>query len=146
MAAGARSAAVGIGTGSVRLIFEPVATDGSPVDDQAHAIVDVGELDMIAPGALDRRLPPAQLVLAPSHDGRPGRQVDRAAMRQPRLDQLEPDRARPGSTFVTSRFGLQRQVADPVRLHPCAFLVALDFVEQVASNRPTCWCCTSKSR
>ena len=66
-----------------RLVVDPVAADRSPVDDQGHAVVHVGELDLMASRALDRRLPCGPARLSPRvSDGGSGRQVDRAAMRR----------------------------------------------------------------
>ena len=96
-----------------------------PSTDQAYAVVNIGEIDVIASRALDRRLPLSQLGVAASHDRRARGQIDGAPMGYARLDQLEPERS-PRARIPNLEIGLQRQIAHPVRLHPS--IVNLGFV------------------
>ncbi len=66
-----------------------VAARGPAVHDQAHAVVDVGEIDVMAAGPFDRGFPAAQLGLAAGDDRGSGRQVDGAAVGDSRFDELE---------------------------------------------------------
>ena len=122
MAAGARSAAVGIGTGSVRLELDPLPADRSARRRPGSAIIDVGELDLVAPGPLigvshwPSSSSPRVTTAVP---------VARSIVQRcgkPRLDQLQPNRGIRTDT-LDLEIRLQRQIADPVRLHPCTFLV-----------------------